>query len=214
MVRLSRLAAAAVIIALTGCQSAYYAAWEKLGVEKRDLLVDRVEDAQDAQEDGKEQFASALEQFKSVVEFDGGDLEKYYDSLNSELEDSQDAAEEISSRINDVEDVAEDLFKEWEVELEQYTNANFRRDSAAKLKDTRTQYGRLIKSMRKAESSIDPVLAVLSDNVLYLKHNLNARAIASLKGELATVNQNVDNLLDNMQAAIDESNTFIQSLGK
>lgn len=212
MVRLVHSLLITLTLTLAGCSTAYYAAWEKLGVEKRDLLVDRVEDAQEAQEDGKEQFASALEQFKSVVEFDGGDLEDYYDSLNSELENSQEAAEEITTRINDVEDVAEDLFKEWEAELDQYTNANFRRDSAAKLSETRSQYQRLIKSMRKAESSIEPVLAVLNDNVLYLKHNLNARAIASLKGELATVNQNVDKLLSNMQAAIDESNSFIQSL--
>lgn len=212
MVNVKYLAIAVIAIALSGCQTAYYAAWEKLGVEKRDLLVDRVEDAQDAQEDGKEQFATALEQFKSVVEFDGGDLEKYYDALNGELENSQDAAEEITTRINDVEEVAEDLFKEWEAELDQYTNANFRKDSAAKLSETRSQYSRLLRSMRKAESSIDPVLSVLNDNVLYLKHNLNARAIASLKGELTTVNQNVDKLLANMQDAIDESNTFIQSI--
>lgn len=212
MARLAQLVLITFALALAGCSTAYYAAWEKLGVEKRDLLVDRVEDAQEAQEDGKEQFATALEQFKSVVEFDGGDLEDYYDSLNSELENSQEAAEEITGRINDVEDVAEDLFKEWENELDQYTNANFRRDSAAKLNETRSQYQRLITSMRRAESSIEPVLAVLNDNVLYLKHNLNARAIASLKGELATVNQNVDKLMSNMQAAIDESNSFIQSL--
>jgi hypothetical protein len=66
--------------------------------------------------------------------------------------------------------------------------------------------------MRKAESSIDPVLTTLKDNVLYLKHNLNARAIASLKGELGTVNQDVAALVATMQSAIDESNAFIAEL--
>jgi len=214
MIRLPTFSFIVAVLLLAGCSSAYYAAWEKLGVEKRDLLVDRVEDAQEAQEDGKEQFASALEQFRSVVEFDGGDLENYYDKLNSELEDSRDAAEEITTRINDVQSVAEDLFSEWQAELKEYTNESFRRDSAAKLKETQSQYDKLIKSMRKAEASIEPVLSVLNDNVLYLKHNLNARAIASLKGELATVNQNVDKLLANMQVAIDESNSFINSLNE
>ena len=36
------------ILALSGCQSAYYAAWEKVGVEKRDILVDRVENAKES----------------------------------------------------------------------------------------------------------------------------------------------------------------------
>ena len=66
--------------------------------------------------------------------------------------------------------------------------------------------------MRKAEKTIDPVLDSLKDNVLYLKHNLNARAIASLKGELTTVNEDVTNLIDAMQRAIDESNQFIEQM--
>ncbi len=50
----------ASLLSLTACQSAYYTAWEKLGVEKRDILVDRVEDARDSQTDAQKQFASAL----------------------------------------------------------------------------------------------------------------------------------------------------------
>ena len=66
--------------------------------------------------------------------------------------------------------------------------------------------------MRKAEKTINPVLASLKDNVLYLKHNLNARAIASLRGEFGNVNQDVSRLLDAMQSAIKESDTFISQL--
>ena len=56
----------ATTLLMLGCQSAYYAAWEKLGVEKRDILVDRVEDAKDAQEQAQQQFASALEEFSQT----------------------------------------------------------------------------------------------------------------------------------------------------
>lgn len=208
------ISALCLCVLLTGCESTYYAAWEKLGVEKRDLLADRVEDAQEAQEEGKEQFVSALEQFQSVVAFDGGDLEDYYKELSAELEDSQDIATTIRQRIDDVENVADDLFAEWQEELEQYSSARLRQSSADTLRTTQTQYNKLIRAMRKAEDSMEPVLAVLNDNVLFLKHNLNARAIASLKGELATVDKNVDTLLANMQSAIDESNAFIASLNQ
>ena len=33
------------MLALSGCQSAYYAAWEKVGVEKRDLMMTQFNDA-------------------------------------------------------------------------------------------------------------------------------------------------------------------------
>ena len=37
-----------------GCSSTYYGAMEKVGIHKRDILVDRVEDARDSQEDAQE----------------------------------------------------------------------------------------------------------------------------------------------------------------
>ncbi|HLT63201.1 MAG TPA: DUF2959 domain-containing protein [Pseudohongiella sp.] len=197
---------------LSACSSAYYGAMEQLGVHKRDILVNRIESAQKAQQDGQEQFKDALEQFRSVVNFDGGELQRVYDRLNREFEDSEAAAETIRSRIRAVEDVAEDLFDEWEDELKLYTNATLRRDSEQQLRATRQRYTRLIQAMHRAESTLDPVLDNLRDNVLYLKHNLNARAIASLRGELETINTDVDKLIQAMQAAIAESDRFIAEM--
>lgn len=199
-------------LTLSGCETVYYDALEKIGIPKRDVLIDRIESAQEAQEDGQQQFKDALEQFQAVVNFDGGELQTVYEQLNDEYEDSVDAAETISSRIDSVESVANALFDEWRDELNEYTNARYRRDSERQLKATERRYTRLMSSMRKAESSVNPVLNTLKDNVLYLKHNLNARAIASLKGELGTVNQDVAALVATMQSAIDESNAFIAEL--
>jgi hypothetical protein len=56
----------AAVMALAGCQSAYYKTMETFGYHKREILVDRVEDARDSQEEAKEQFQSALEKFSAV----------------------------------------------------------------------------------------------------------------------------------------------------
>ncbi|MBC8271426.1 MAG: DUF2959 domain-containing protein [Gammaproteobacteria bacterium] len=200
------------VISLTACETVVYDALEKVGYHKRDILIDRIDAAQASQTEGQEQFKSALEQFKSVINFDGGDLEVTYDLLNDEYEASVDAADEIHDRINSVENVADALFDEWQEELEQYSNASLRRDSERQLKDTRRRYSKVLGAMRRAENAIDPVLASLKDNTLYLKHNLNARAIASLKNELGTVDNDVNALLTAMQQAINESNAFIDEL--
>lgn len=199
-------------ILVAGCETAYYDALESIGIPKRDLLIDRIESAQEAQEEGQQQFKDALEQFQAVVNFDGGELQDVYEKLSDEYEDSVDAAENISARIDSVESVANALFDEWRDELEEYSSDRYRRDSERQLEATERRYNRLLTSMRKAESSVEPVLTSLKDNVLYLKHNLNARAIASLKGELGTVNQDVADLIASMQSAIDESNAFIAEL--
>ncbi|WP_100658655.1 DUF2959 domain-containing protein [Alteromonas flava] len=202
----------ALVLFLSGCQSAYYAAWEKLGVEKRDILVDRVEDARESQEDAQQQFSSALEQFSTLINFDGGELQAVYEALSDEYDSSKTAAEAVSARIDSVESVAEALFAEWQEELGNYSNANMRRDSERQLKDTQRRYNTLIKAMRKVENSMDPVLASLQDNVLYLKHNLNANAVGALQGELNTIRKDVGRLIGEMNAAIEQSNQFIKSL--
>ena len=201
-----------LVLLLTACSSAYYKTMEGLGIEKRDILVDRVEDARDAQDDASEQFASALEQFRSTVNFDGGDLEKVYDRLNAEYERSVAEAEEVSERIDSVEDVAEDLFKEWELELDQYSRADLRRTSASLLNDTRKRYKQLMSTMRRAERSMEPVLVAFGDQVLVLKHNLNARAIGALRNELDSIERDTANLIAQMQKAIAEANDFIDSM--
>ena len=209
---ISRISLILAVVVLVGCKTAYYSTMEQFGVEKREILVDRIGDAQKAQEEGQEQFQDALEQFRSVVNFDGGELERIYNRLNSEFEDTEEAAARIRQRVEAVDTVAEDLFNEWEDELDDYTNQNLRRDSEQQLRTTRNRYTQLITAMRRAEQSMDPVLDSLRDNVLYLRHNLNAIAVASLRGELDAINNDVDRLLDAMNEAIAESNSFINEM--
>lgn len=197
---------------LAACSSTYYKAMEGIGIEKRDILVDRVEEARDAQDDAAEQFASALDQFRSTVEFDGGELEKIYDRLNAEYERSQARAEEVSDRIDSIGSVAEDLFDEWEEELDQYSSASLRAESAALLRDTRSRYSQLMAAMRRAEAAMPPVLEAFEDQVLVLKHNLNARAIGSLRNELGNIERDTDRLIAEMKKAIAEANAFIASM--
>ena len=211
-IRLKLAVFVSAALLVSACSSAYYGAMEQFGVHKRDILVDRIEEAQEAQEDGQEQFRDALEQFRSVVNFDGGELQQIYNRLDAEFIATEEAATNIRDRIRAVETVAEDLFDEWEDELDLYSSQALRRDSEQQLRATRERYARLIQAMNRAEATLDPVLDNLRDNVLYLKHNLNARAIASLRGELDTINTDVDRLINAMEAAIAESDRFIAEM--
>jgi len=202
----------AFALMLPGCQSAYYAAAEQVGYHKREILVDRVVDARDAQADAEEQFKSAQEQLLSLIKFDGGELQRVYESLAEEYEESADAAATVTNRIDAIEDVADALFDEWNDELGEYTNARLRADSERKLKETRRRYDGLIKAMRRSEQRMQPVLSALKDNVLYLKHNLNAQAVAALKVEFSQIDRDIDVLIAEVRKAIASSDAFIDSL--
>ena len=209
---LTALVLVVALALLSGCATAYYGTMEKFGVHKREILVDRVGEARDAQEEAKEQFSSALERFTVVLGVEGGDLKDKYDELNKAFERSEARAEEVHDRIDAVEDVAEALFDEWEEELELYTSAELKRASQRQLTDTKQQYAQLIDAMKRAERKIAPVLNAFRDQVLYLKHNLNAQAIASLKGELASVETDVAALIRDMERSIAEADRFIASM--
>lgn len=199
-------------IALAGCETVYYSTLEKFGVEKRDILVDRVGEARDAQQEAKQQFESSLEQFIAVTNFSGGDLEDQYRKLKAEFEDSEDKANQVRERIASLERVSEDLFDEWRGELGQYSNPDLRRSSQRQLQQTEASYGKLIKAMKAAERKMDPVLAALRDRVLFLKHNLNARAIASLKSQRDVIKTDVSALVRDMNRSIDEADRFIKAM--
>ena len=201
-----------VLLFAAGCQSLYYGTMEKFGKYKRDILVDRVKDARDAQQQTKEQFASALEKFRSVVNVEGGQLQEKYDLLKSELDKSESKASAVRKRVNDVEDVAGALFDEWEKELGQYKNAELKAASKKKLEQTRQKYSQLIGAMKKAESKIEPVLSAFRDQVLFLKHNLNAQAIASLQSELGTMETDIGRLITEMEKSIGEADSFIKTM--
>ena len=195
-----------------GCQKAYYSTMEKFGVHKRDIMVDRVEEARDSQQEAKEQFQSALEQFSQVLNYKGGRLEDKYETLQAEYDRSEAKAEEVKKRIDAVENVSEALFDEWQDELDQYTNKSLRRDSERKMIQTRSRYDQMMKAMRRAEAKIDPVLRAFRDQVLYLKHNLNAQAIASLQSELVGVESDIAVLIKEMEKSIGEANLFIRTM--
>jgi len=199
-------------VMLVGCSSMYYSTLETFGVHKRDVLVDRVEEARDDQEEAKEDFRTALEKFAEVVNVQGGDLEAKYKELNNEYERCERGAQRVSNRIESIEDVAEALFAEWETELTQYTSSDLRAASERQLDDTRDRYRQLIGAMKRAESKMKPVLAAFHDRVLFLKHNLNAQAIASLQGEVVSLEQDVAQLIRDMEASIAEANAFIDSM--
>ena len=142
----------AMALAISGCQTAYYGTMEKFGVHKRDILVDRVKEARDVQEETKDQFQSALERFKAETGFTGGELEKRYDALKSEFDQCEEKATAVKNKINSVENVAKALFAEWSDELNQYTNPKLKAASLKKLENTKKQYSRLISAMKHAES--------------------------------------------------------------
>ena len=200
-----------VVFFISGCGTAYYATMEKLGKEKRHILIDNVEDVQESQEQASEEFKDALTRIKELYDFDGGQLETFYDQLKESYDDCDSRAKQIVKRINDVEDVSGDLFKEWENEITQINDPKLKSSSKKSLRDTKIKYNKLKTVMNQSTHGMYPVLVKLKDYVLYLKHNLNAKAIGSLSGEVISIEKDVAKLIKGMNASIKEAQNFIKN---
>lgn len=196
-------------LGLPSCTKTYYTLLEQVGVEKRDLLATRVSRAKESQEEAQKEFRDALEKFQAVTGEHGGELEDRYHELRDAYERSKEQAHEVSQRIDSVEEVAGDLLDEWRGELDRYEDPALRRRSQERLEETRVAVRRLLRAMHRAEQSLDPVLRRLQDRVLYLKHNLNAVALAGLDKKLPDLQADVAHLVQEMQASIAEADRFM-----
>lgn len=206
-----RLLIAAVLLLISGCQTAYYSVWETLGKEKRHLLKEEVQKATAEQEQATQQFKDVLTRMTEMYGFQGGDLEQFYKKLKTDYEESEERAEAVRKRTDKVEQIAADLFKEWEKEISEISNPNLKAKSGASLRSTKERYVRLHKAMNKAEESMDPVLKKLKDYVLYLKHNLNAQAVGALKQEVGDIETEVKKLIGDMGKSIKEAEDFLSN---
>ncbi|MBG90102.1 MAG: DNA repair protein [Verrucomicrobiales bacterium] len=212
-----------IVVSQTGCQtvsdaassayrSAYYATVGTFGVHKRDILKKKVTQARDEQKETGEEFKDALTKLREIYSYDGGELGKQYKELNSKYESAAETAATVKDRIESVETVANDLFKEWESELEEIKTMSLKVKSKKLLVDTRGRYQTMVSSLKKAETSMGPVLQKFKEHVTFLKHNLNAAAIASLKGEALNIQGEIGKLIDDMNASIKSADDFIKTL--
>jgi len=203
---------AVAAIALAGCDSIYYKAMKKFGWEKRDILVKKVVEARGAQADAQKEIKTTLERFKEIVALDGGSLEDKYNKLNDTLQRSEDRAKKVDDRIKAVRDVSNDLFKEWQNELGKYSDRRMRQESERELQATKARTETLIQAMTRSQKRVEPVLKPLRDRVLFLKHNLNARAMGALSKELDGVTAEVDALIEDLQKSVAEADAFLAEM--
>ncbi|MBU2488384.1 MAG: DUF2959 domain-containing protein [Proteobacteria bacterium] len=199
---------------LAGCGSVYYAAWEKMGKEKRDLLRDQVEAVQDDQKEAAETFETVLDRVRQAYGLEGGDLEKFYDRMKGDYGEAVERSQAVSERSRKVKIIAHDLFLEWEREARDIQNTKLRARSMTSLARSRDRFSRLEKALDRSVAGMEPVLADLNDYVLFLKHNLNARAVGSLTQEVDGIQVQVKDLLADMNRSIEEAKAFLKDFEK
>lgn len=195
-----------------GIKDAKYGAYEMIGYEKRDLFKKEVKSVKNNQEDSQEAFEDALERLQKFYAFKGGRIEKEYNKLKNSYENSLEESHDLSNSIQKLDTVAHDLFIEWKKEIKEITSPDLRKKSSAKLNETRKKYKILYDALKNSEKRMSPLLVKIKDQVLYLKHNLNAGAIEGLRNEGERIQKDIEKLIGEMKDANKEADKFIKTL--
>lgn len=197
---------------MNGCATVYYDVWEALGQEKRDLLRSNILKTKKDHHKVEDQFEDTLAKVRATYKLKNPKLESLYDTFKEDYQLSKSKAEQLSRRIETVNNIAQDLFSEWKTESSKIKNDTYRKDSVKKRQLSMVRFGAMMKSMREVEKSLGPVLTKLNDQVLYLKHNLNASSIGAFKGELNSVETEIKNLIAEIQQSNKQADKFIAQL--
>ena len=197
---------------LSGCHSTYYKAMSTLGKEKRDILVSRIKDAKKDQDQTKQKLQTTMESFQALTGFKGGSLEKSYKRLNSDYESAASQAGKLHEKIQSIDQVSNDLFKEWQGEISAMDNGKLKSQDTVMLRNAKTRQATYMRAMHRTEDQIEPVLKAFHDQGLFLKPNLNARAIGSLKNTSAGLQSDVAGLVQSIDSSSQEADKLISSL--
>ncbi len=201
-----------VVTLLAGCATVYYATWEQLGKEKRDLLKDNVLAARLEQRETRQEFRDALTQLRSTYEVPSTRLQAVYEELKRHQKRLTRRYNDLEGRIAKLNTIATDLFSEWREEAESISNREFHRRSLEQLAEARARYRHMQTALAQTQNRCRPVLNQFNEYVLFLKHNLNAQALGALHGEAQEIIEGLGNLIEELNNSISETDAFIATL--
>ncbi len=204
-----------LVLFMSSCQTtSYYKTKGLFGAEKRELLVDSVEGVRNSLQETVDVFQIATAGLNVVINVKDKKMEERYEHLKNDYENCKSESDDVRPRIDTMETMSGDFFDEWMEEMQLYTNESFRNASRDKYNKTRKRYTKLVQSFRDVEGKLEPTLNGFRDQVLFLKHNINAQSVTSLEDELVTVEAEIEALIRELQVAIKDTDVFLSSMGR
>jgi DNA repair exonuclease SbcCD ATPase subunit len=204
------LTTTAMAAALFGCKSStYYEAAETVGYEKREMLIDRLQEARDSQVGAKQQMQTALYTLRRIGSVPETELEDLHDDLATEVNRAKDQLDDLHDDIAAVESVARSLFDDWEDDLAKFENQEARNRSQEELRDTRKRHETLVAELRSSERKLQRIMPRLEDQARVLEHAEELGRSPSLTDDLDDVREEISTLIEELDDSIDRTQRFI-----
>lgn len=201
-----------LICGLLGCQQSFYPSIKAFKQDKRAMVIDKIRTAKDAEITAKKQFSDTIKTLATVKMSRNGKTNKLCRQLERDINRCGQKATSFIKRAATVERATKEFLRDWEDELDLFTNEKLRRASELKLENTRQQCEEVVHLMKSAGSKIEPAIIALSDYLLFLKHNLSSYTATSLEEEMSVAVNQTEEVIAAMNASILAAEKFIATL--
>jgi hypothetical protein len=194
------LLAIALVCGLTGITPV--TAQGTKSVKAREAVVATGEESKAALEDSLTQWGKILDGYNSIMDGSAKNTEKTYKTLLSDLKAAEGKGANTTKSLTKMDKQAQSFFKDWEKELDQFSNESMKEKSTAMMDKDKAGYADFKDRMTQAGEVFAPVLQELNDQVLFLGRNLSPDGIEMLQDEATKMNEMVKEATAQVEALL------------
>jgi hypothetical protein len=182
------------------------------GLNYRDDLVAEIKTVQETLDHTNDSLGRTLELYNAILHTETTDPRTAYQNLALDLKSCEQQAQRVLDDIAEMEGASDEFFTNWNDELGSYQSPRMRERSQARLQKSQRRYERIMTALRPAKATFEVFFASLSDQVLFLGHDLTPDSIASLSADAEGLNRDATTVLDALQETSKAAAFFVQSI--
>jgi hypothetical protein len=182
------------------------------GVKQTERLIKASGNTVKAIGETKVQLMKTMDVYNALMADDATDRKKLYKSVQKEMDNTEKRRMKITEEAAKMKSEADTLFAQWAESAAAIENPDLRKRSEDRLEATKASYAEIEAVGQKAADLYPPFMKDLQDQITYLGHDLNAEAVASLKPEVAKLNEKAQALVRSLDDTIGTANQKISAL--
>jgi hypothetical protein len=160
----------------------------------------------------KLQLQKTMDAYNAVMAPEVKDRRDAYKQLQKEMANTDKRRADVSTRSTKMNAEADKLFKSWEESTARIQSPDLRKRSEDRLKKTQDRFAELRQTGQNASSQYESFMKTMQDQVVYLGHDLNPGAVASLKPDADKLNTRAQDLYAVIDKITTAANTNISKL--
>ncbi len=180
-------------------------AQDKKTAKQAESLEKAGEDAKQAVDDVLAHVVKMLEGYNEIIDGSAKNPQSAYKKLAGDLKSSDKMLKDATKKLESMEKEAGKFFAAWEADLQSFSSDSMKEKSQKRLDASKAKYEELGAALREAGQAFDPLVANLSDQILYLGRDLSPEAIADLQDEAAALNEQAKEVADTINGLMEKT---------